>query len=205
LLAWLHAVLLERLRYTPIGYTKTYEFNEADFRCALDLVDEFVDNVAGDRSNVDPEKIPWDGIRVILAQNLYGGKIDNEYDGKILTSLVDHLFTENSFKADYKLFIPSDSAEAPMLVPEAIRYQQYVDWVDNLPVIESPSWSGLPNSVEKVMKESNTEKMLFELWNIQDAGEEEITVIEIPPELLPQQESERGGRGMNRGGRGPQD
>lgn len=97
LLAWLHAVLLERLRYTPIGYTKTYEFNEADFRCALDLVDEFVDNVAGDRSNVDPEKIPWDGIRVILAQNLYGGKIDNEYDGKILTSLVDHLFTENSF------------------------------------------------------------------------------------------------------------
>lgn len=97
MLAWLHAVLLERLRYTPIGYTKTYEFNEADFRCALDLVDEFVDNVAGDRSNVDPEKIPWDGIRVILAQNLYGGKIDNEYDGKILTSLVDHLFTENSF------------------------------------------------------------------------------------------------------------
>jgi dynein heavy chain 1, cytosolic len=92
-----------------------------------------------------------------------------------------------------------------MLVPEAIRYQQYVDWVDNLPVIESPSWSGLPNSVEKVMKESNTEKMLFELWNIQDAGEEEITVIEIPPELLPQQESERGGRGMNRGGRGAQD
>lgn len=30
LLAWLHAILLERLRYTPIGYTKVYEFNEAD-------------------------------------------------------------------------------------------------------------------------------------------------------------------------------
>ena len=30
LLAWLHAVILERLRYTPIGWTKTYEFNEAD-------------------------------------------------------------------------------------------------------------------------------------------------------------------------------
>lgn len=43
LLAWLHAVLLERMRYTPIGYTKVYEFNEADQRCALDLIDEFID------------------------------------------------------------------------------------------------------------------------------------------------------------------
>lgn len=30
LVAWLHSVLLERLRFTPTGYTKTYEFNEAD-------------------------------------------------------------------------------------------------------------------------------------------------------------------------------
>ncbi len=44
LLAWLHAVLLERMRYTPIGYTKVYEFNEADQRCALDLIDEFIDS-----------------------------------------------------------------------------------------------------------------------------------------------------------------
>lgn len=33
LLAWLHAVIEERLRYTPIGYSKVYEFNEADQRC----------------------------------------------------------------------------------------------------------------------------------------------------------------------------
>lgn len=43
----------------------------------------------GNRPNIDPAKLPWDAFRVILSQNLYGGKIDNEYDAKILQSLVD--------------------------------------------------------------------------------------------------------------------
>jgi len=30
LLFWFHAVAIERLRYTPVGYSKHYEFNEAD-------------------------------------------------------------------------------------------------------------------------------------------------------------------------------
>ena len=76
---------------------KTYEFNEADQRCALDLIDEFIDSLGSDRSNIDPSKLPWEAIKVILTQNIYGGKIDNDYDGLILNSLVDHLFTPLSF------------------------------------------------------------------------------------------------------------
>ena len=87
LLGWLHAVILERLRYIPVGWTKVYEFNEADQRCSLDLIDEYIDAL-GNRSNVDIDKIPWDAFRTILIENLYGGKIDNEYDSKILISLV---------------------------------------------------------------------------------------------------------------------
>ena len=37
LLAWLHAIVQERLRYVPLGWSKAYEFNESDLRCALDL------------------------------------------------------------------------------------------------------------------------------------------------------------------------
>ena len=51
-----------------------YEFNEADQRCALDLIDELI-NSFGDRNNLPPEKIPWDFIKCILSQNLYGGKV----------------------------------------------------------------------------------------------------------------------------------
>jgi dynein heavy chain 1 len=103
LLAWLHSILLERLRYTPTGYTKLYEFNEADQRCALDLINEYIDSM-GDRNNIDPNLIPWDAIKTILTHNLYGAKIDNDYDWKILCSLVDNLFTPKAFDPKYPLF-----------------------------------------------------------------------------------------------------
>ena len=45
LLAWLHAVLQERMRYTPLGWSKKYEFTESDLRMACDTLDTWVDSV----------------------------------------------------------------------------------------------------------------------------------------------------------------
>ena len=102
LLAWTHAVIIERLRYIPIGWTKIYEFNEADQRCAIDLIDECID------LNIDPNLIPWQAIKVILTQNIYGAKIDNEYDSKILVTLIDQYFNPKSFEENCRLFESSN-------------------------------------------------------------------------------------------------
>ena len=91
------------MRYTPIGWTKRYEFNEADQRCGLDLIDEYIDAM-GSRNNVDINKIPWDAFKTILIETLYGGKVDNDYDSKILISLVEMFFTPESFDANYPLY-----------------------------------------------------------------------------------------------------
>jgi dynein heavy chain 1, cytosolic len=46
LLSWLHTITKERLRYVPLGWSKTYEFNESDLRCALDTIDVWIGSVA---------------------------------------------------------------------------------------------------------------------------------------------------------------
>ena len=46
LLSWLHAVIQERLRYAPLGWSKKYEFNESDLRCGCDTLDVWIDTVA---------------------------------------------------------------------------------------------------------------------------------------------------------------
>ncbi len=46
MLAWFHAVVQERLRYTPLGWAKKYEWSEADFRVACDTLDACVDMTA---------------------------------------------------------------------------------------------------------------------------------------------------------------
>lgn len=46
LLAWFHAIIQERLRYAPLGWSKHYEFNESDLRVACDTLDVWIETVA---------------------------------------------------------------------------------------------------------------------------------------------------------------
>jgi dynein heavy chain 1 len=59
LLAWLHAIIQERLRYAPLGWSKHYEFSESDLRVACDTIDTWLDNSSqvSDR-NVNSIQIP---------------------------------------------------------------------------------------------------------------------------------------------------
>ena len=126
LVCWLHAVLQERLRYTPIGWTKLYEFGEADQRCALKSIDEWIESIGQGRTNVPPEKIPWDALRTIITTSLYGGKIDNDFDHAILKSFVNHLFNEQAFDLQYPLFI----GEGALMMPDARTYEQFENWIN---------------------------------------------------------------------------
>ena len=51
-----------------------------------------------------------------------------------------------------------------------------MDWINKLPSVESPAWSGLPANVERILKEQNTQRMISKVWEIQDSTEEEITL-----------------------------
>jgi len=80
LLACFNAIVQERLRYVPLGWTKKYEFSEADASCALDVIDEWVDELGGTRAHINPEDLPWQAMRTILSQSVYGGRIDHPFD-----------------------------------------------------------------------------------------------------------------------------
>ncbi|XP_022236058.1 dynein heavy chain, cytoplasmic-like [Limulus polyphemus] len=80
LLAWFHAIVQERLRYSPLGWAKHYEFNESDLRVACDTLDTWIETVAMGRANLPPEKVPWNALCTLFGQCIYGGKIDNDFD-----------------------------------------------------------------------------------------------------------------------------
>ena len=78
LLAWLNGVVQERLRYAPLGWSKSYEFTSADLRMACDVIDTWVERAAQGRTNITADKIPWEAISTLLAQCVYGGKVRSE-------------------------------------------------------------------------------------------------------------------------------
>lgn len=62
----------ERMRYTPLGWSKTYEISDAELRSGCDTIDQWLDIVAKGRANIAPEQIPWkDSFQVLFFQNDY--------------------------------------------------------------------------------------------------------------------------------------
>lgn len=161
LLGIFHAVVLERIRYCPVGWSKKYEFSDADQNCARDVIDNWLDSVTnnGQVSNVSPEKIPWGAIQAILSQAIYGGRIDNAFDQGVLDSFIRHLFNAESFDSDFPLNL-CDDAEHRLLSPDGRRRDQFTAWVDALPVKGSPAWVGLPVHAEQMLRINMSQRIL---------------------------------------------
>ncbi|KAK6049005.1 ATPase family protein [Cooperia oncophora] len=131
LICWLHALVQERLRYTPLGWANAYEFSDADLRVACDTLDAAVDVVAQGRANVAPEKLPWTTLRTLLSQCIYGGKIDNNFDQVLLDCILERLFTAKSFEPEHVLVSKFDG-DTPLTTPDATQRDQLLAWVEGI-------------------------------------------------------------------------
>jgi dynein heavy chain 1 len=175
MLAWLHAVVQERLRYVPLGWTKIYEFNDSDQDCAFNTIDKWLDTASGGRANISPEKIPWDAIRSLLKQSIYGGRIDNEYDQRLLDSFVNSLFTPECYDIDFELVKGNGDNDQSVMVPDGTKMEQFLDWVSKLPDREPPTWLGLPSNAERVLLTSKGNNMLSKVRKMKSLSDDDET------------------------------
>jgi dynein heavy chain 1 len=173
LLAWLHAVVQERLRYAPLGWSKTFEFNESDMRCALDTIDTWVDVAAHGRNNLPPERIPWSALKTLLAQTVYGGRIDNPFDQRLLESFLDYLFKPQAFDEAFAL-TPSLADADRLTAPEGKSRDDFARWVrDVIPKRETPGWLGLPENAEMMLLVEAGRRTLGRLLKLQSMEDDE--------------------------------
>ncbi|KAH8272313.1 hypothetical protein KR026_001468 [Drosophila bipectinata] len=176
LLAWFHAIVQERLRYVPLGWAKKYEFKESDLRVACDTLDTWIDTTAMGRTNLPPEKVPWDALVTLLSQSIYGGKIDNDFDQRLLTSFLKKLFTARSFEADFALVANVDGSSGGrrhITMPDGTRRDHFLKWIENLTDRQTPSWLGLPNNAEKVLLTTRGTDLVSKLLKMQQLEDDD--------------------------------
>lgn len=150
LLAWFHAVVQERLRYVPLGWSKTYDFNDSDMASGFDTIDSWLATAAGMRTNIDPATIPWDAIKTLIKQAVYGGRVDSDFDQRILDAFVDGLFTPASYNVGFGL-VSATASEKNLPVPDGTKLEHFLSWAQGLPDREPPSWLSLPPTAERVI------------------------------------------------------
>jgi dynein heavy chain 2 len=82
-LAWFHAIIQERRNFIPQGWSKFYEYSYADLRSSADIIDKLTAN------NQTPE---WVTIHGLLENAIYGGRVDNDYDFRVLHTYLQLFF-----------------------------------------------------------------------------------------------------------------
>ncbi|XP_029136209.2 dynein cytoplasmic 2 heavy chain 1 [Labrus bergylta] len=144
-LAWFHAVCQERRNYIPQGWTKFYEFSLSDLRAGFEIIDRLFEG---------GKPFQWEFVHGLLESAIYGGRIDNPSDLRILRSYLEQFFSahllSSSFSAGQRKsrggtrFFPTQIS-----LPNSCSILDYRSVIENLPEDDRPAFFGLPANIER--------------------------------------------------------
>lgn len=185
LVAMLHAIVLERARHAPLGWSHAYEFYDSDLDAAYTIVDTCVASAAQSKRNLAPEDIPWHALRALLAQNVYGSRMDSAADRHMLDALLAHLFIPAAFERD---FVIAPDAVQPLIAPEGLHRKQLCAWASSLPEPQPVHWILLAPEAERATATQLATRTLQHLQTLRQlAGrEQDIVVDHTRPEAVPE-------------------
>ncbi|XP_071951365.1 cytoplasmic dynein 2 heavy chain 1-like isoform X2 [Antedon mediterranea] len=136
-LAWFHAICQERRNFIPQGWTKFYEFSMADLRAGADIIDRICSKSS--------KEVSWDFVHGLFENAIYGGRVDNTFDLRVLQSYLTQFFNKDVLsggKGRKKL-------ATNIALPSSCYDKDYTDLVTNFPETDKPSFFGLPANIER--------------------------------------------------------
>nr|CCA14061.1 PREDICTED: similar to hCG1811879 putative [Albugo laibachii Nc14] len=142
-LCFLHAVVLERRKYGKIGWNVNYDFNDSDFNISRKLLGLYLYKAQEDGD----EQLPWGSLRYIIGDAMYGGRVSDEYDRRILTTYLSEYMGDFLFD-DCQPFFFSRSGYDYRLPSSGSSIDAYIETVDHLPLTNSPAVFGLNSNAE---------------------------------------------------------
>ncbi|XP_053312461.1 cytoplasmic dynein 2 heavy chain 1 isoform X2 [Spea bombifrons] len=139
-LAWFHAVCQERRNYIPQGWTKFYEFSLSDLRAAYDIIDRLYE---GGRD------FQWDFVQGLLENAIYGGRVDNYFDLRVLRSYLEQFFNSQAIGGSQMRSSKMTHFPVPVTLPNSCSIMEYRGVIESLPEDDKPSFFGLPANIER--------------------------------------------------------
>eukprot|EP00741_Cyanophora_paradoxa_P015322 tig00000194_g14791.t1 len=143
-LAFFHAVVQERRKYGKIGWNVPYDFNESDFRVSLMLLNTYLTKAFVNRD----EMIPWGSLKYLIGEAMYGGRVTDSFDRRVLVTYLDEYMGDFLFDTFQPFhFYKNEDGSVNYHVPEYGPRENYANMIESLPLVNSPEVFGLhPNA-----------------------------------------------------------
>jgi len=154
-LAFFHAVIQERKKFGKIGWNVTYDFNESDFRISSRLINMYLTKAYENKE----EGLPWDTLRYLIGEAMYGGRVTDDFDRRVLMTYLHEYLGEFIFDKNQQFFFSEDK-DYKYVIPEPTNMEKYMEFIKDIPLINSPVVFGLHPNAE-IQYFTNTAK---DIW-----------------------------------------
>eukprot|EP01065_Artemidia_motanka_P030559 TRINITY_DN365_c0_g2_i2.p1 TRINITY_DN365_c0_g2~~TRINITY_DN365_c0_g2_i2.p1 ORF type:complete len:4684 (+),score=1932.48 TRINITY_DN365_c0_g2_i2:111-14162(+) len=129
-MCFFHSIVIERKKFGPIGWNRGYPFNAGDLTTCIEVFYNYEER----------PKIPWDDLRYIYGEIMYGGHITDDWD-RVLCSAYLQNFVHAGVSDELEL--------APgLVVPAYENYASGREYMDHGVPAESPMLYGLHANTE---------------------------------------------------------
>jgi dynein heavy chain len=131
-LCWFHSIVLGRRRFGQQGWSRKYSFNTGDLTICANVLQAYLE--------ANPV-IPWDDLRYIFGEIMYGGHITDAWDRRTCNSYLSVLVNDQLF--NFLELGPGFKSPDPT----TLDYTGYLEYVDTQLPADSPTMFGLhPNA-----------------------------------------------------------
>ncbi|ETO20102.1 hypothetical protein RFI_17117 [Reticulomyxa filosa] len=151
-LSFFHAVVQVRRKYGKLGWNISYDFNESDYDTSLKLLSMYLNKsvIYGN------EKIPWESLRYLIGEVMYGGRVTDPFDRRVLITYLEEYMGEFLFD-DFQPFCFSNANNFQYIIPKNDNdhlnefentLDMYKQEIDRLPIDNPPQVFGLHSNAE---------------------------------------------------------
>ena len=131
-LAFFHAIVRERRRFGPLGWTAFYDFNDSDFKVSMKQLHNMVDTF---------DNVPFKALRYLTGLCNYGGRVTDDRDRRTLATILDDFYNDMVI-GDQTYYIINERFKKYYIF-KGETAKDYLDYCKNLPDEESPMLMGL--------------------------------------------------------------
>ena len=79
-LVYFHAVVIERRKFGPQGWNRSYPFNTGDLTISVYVLFNYLEANA---------KVPWTDLRYLFGEIMYGGHITDDWDRRLCRTYLE--------------------------------------------------------------------------------------------------------------------
>jgi dynein heavy chain len=164
-LCFFHTVMLERRQFGPKGWNMRYPFSAGDLRDSSLVLNNYME------TNAQTGKVPWDDLKYIFGEIMYGGHIIDDWDRILCAAYLDNLMRDDLLD-EAELFPFVEGKPVSFKCPQPLSHEKYVEYIDTECPPETPLAFGMHPNAEIDFRTNQCIDLFRQLQEItpKDAG-----------------------------------